>query len=717
MHLSKPYRTVIACAAAVALSSLTALSWAASVDATELTQLRREAALYGAVPVMVHLESVQLSALKANRSEIQSSLRTKGRRLFDELGAESWAAGRWDNGAGQVGMIVTAKGLDVLAGSSNAISFFAGQRWLDRTALDGSDRALEALDAAARRNATVDVELTLNVDGLQTKPRADGSRQFVAGAAPMAAAAAEARALFATMEESELRDRSAALDALQALEAAGASGDPRITVRTTLQGLVRLSESTAIRSMRPVGHVDPRPRHVDLSATERARRDGAADVVLVLREAGAGGKLSRASQDAVKRTNRSTFDDLLKGLGPVTKLHDFSEFGAAHVRLTAAQLERLQQSPDARLLAVVDNKPIATTQLAASGPVMNMASAWNAGFRGGGQSVIVFDTGVAQNHPFVAGRVTFEACFGTNQFQNGIQYLSVCPQANAAGDSPLGLVGSAAPAFGGNCSTSSPGSCTHGAHVSGISSGRLAPNQNAGLQGTAPDSNIIAVQVFSFDQARAAAPTVFFVDLLAALQAAANAMAPNLPGSNPFTVNMSLGGGQNAGPCNAAQWAPYITAVQTLRNAGVPVIAATGNDGFDAAISLPACLPGVVKVGSVGNDGIGNTRSFFNPTQASNVANPAAFPGETFWIAPGGGNGTAVQSSVVGGGFAGMSGTSMAAPQIAGLYADAKSANPAFTVNDITAYFIGNASVDVPMRARSGAPLNFNLRRIRLPAL
>jgi hypothetical protein len=59
----------------------------------------------------------------------------------------------------------------------------------------------------------------------------------------------------------------------------------------------------------------------------------------------------------------------------------------------------------------------------------------------------------------------------------------------------------------------------------------------------------------------------------------------------------------------------------------------------------------------------------------------------------------------------------MATPQIAGLYAEAKSAAPTFTVDQATAYFIGNAGVNVSMTARSGAPLGFNLMRIRLPAL
>lgn len=703
-------------AIAAALTFAASMSGAATVSDTELTQLRAEAQANGIASVMVHLQNVSLSRLKTDREVVRVAVASKAQRLIDELGTEAWAVGRWTNGAGQIGLYVTNRGLSILAGTSNAVSFFAGKRWHERTHLDGANGAHVAADVAAQKDGAVDVQVTLNVNGLRVVTRSDGDKASKADPEETAVAIWGMRSLLDEMPDSELRNRPAAMESLQSMMDAGGAGNPRLILRVSGQGLIRLADSTLIRDLRPVGYVDQRPRHFDVDALERAQRDGTADVVVVLRDAGMGGALTRASRDAAKAANRSALDEILAASGAPSKLRDFSEFGATYARLTASQLVRLRDSRDARLLAIVDNKPVATTQLAISGPTMNMASAWSAGYRGGAQNVIVFDTGVQANHPFLAGRVALEGCFGTTQAVGGIQYVSVCPQPDAAGDSPLGLAGSAAPGFGGACSTQNPASCAHGTHVSGISAGRTAPNQTTGLQGTAPDAGVIAVQVFSFDQNAITPPQAFFVDILAGLQVAANAIVPNTPASNPYTLNMSLGGGQNAGPCTAAQWAPYITAIQTLSNGGVPVIAATGNDAFDAAISVPACLPGVVKVGSVGNDGVGNARSFFNAFQGSNVANPAAFPGEALWVAPGGGNGTAVQSSVLGNGFAGLSGTSMATPQIAGIYADAKGADPAFTVDGITAFFVGNASVDVPMTARSGAQLNFNLRRILLPA-
>ena len=133
---------------------------------------------------------------------------------------------------------------------------------------------------------------------------------------------------------------------------------------------------------------------------------------------------------------------------------------------------------------------------------------------------------------------------------------------------------------------------------------------------------------------------------------------------------------------------------------GVPVIGATGNGGVVGAVNWPACLPHVIKVRSVINDGIGNTRY---PT--TNLANPTAFPLEQFWLAPGGqtssfppvGNGilSSISSSSSPLQTGSLVGTSMAAPHIAGLYAVLKAVDPNFGVDGISKYI--NDVVSVPV--------------------
>ena len=80
-------------------------------------------------------------------------------------------------------------------------------------------------------------------------------------------------------------------------------------------------------------------------------------------------------------------------------------------------------------------------------------------------------------------------------------------------------------------------------------------------------------------------------------------------------------------------------------------------------------------------------------------------------------------SSVAGGTYASVNweGTSMAAPHISGLYAAYKAAVPgapaASVVADASAWFLSNASINVPVNvAPTGAvPQIVNWQRVRLP--
>ena len=130
---------------------------------------------------------------------------------------------------------------------------------------------------------------------------------------------------------------------------------------------------------------------------------------------------------------------------------------------------------------------------------------------------------------------------------------------------------------------------------------------------------------------------------------------------------------------------------------GVPVIAATGNNTLSGAINWPACVNGVIKVSSVLNDSLGQTR-----TLQANLANPTAFPGETFWLAPGGQSGFGVRSSIPGATLTATApdhGTSMAAPHIAGFYAVLKGVVPTSTVAFISNFIATTPDASVPVTA------------------
>ncbi|MBC7604287.1 MAG: S8 family serine peptidase, partial [Ramlibacter sp.] len=142
---------------------------------------------------------------------------------------------------------------------------------------------------------------------------------------------------------------------------------------------------------------------------------------------------------------------------------------------------------------------------------------------------------------------------------------------------------------------------------------------------------------------------------------------------------------------------------------GVPVVAATGNSGYNDGVSWPACVPRVVKVSAVNNHPVSNGRASY-----ANLASADAFPGDYIWLAPGGGNGSIVISSFIAG-VGGMAGTSQAAPHVAGLYAAIKSAAPGVSVNGASEWIRFNATVPVEVQLSPTNKQTFG--RVRLPNL
>src|SRR5262245_38986909 len=137
-------------------------------------------------------------------------------------------------------------------------------------------------------------------------------------------------------------------------------------------------------------------------------------------------------------------------------------------------LADLDADPDVVSVALDEPRP---PSLTTSVPLVGAPTAWSLGASGIGWSIAVLDTGVAKTHPFLAGKVVSEACYGTN---NAVA-SSTCPN---AGDTTA--VGSGVP-----CPANVHG-CEHGTHVAGIAAGH-----SGSLSGVARDASIIAIKVFS----------------------------------------------------------------------------------------------------------------------------------------------------------------------------------------------------------------------------
>jgi serine protease AprX len=140
------------------------------------------------------------------------------------------------------------------------------------------------------------------------------------------------------------------------------------------------------------------------------------------------------------------------------------------------------------------------------------------------------------------------------------------------------------------------------------------------------------------------------------------------PLKSPHVINNSWGCPTDEG-CNSSNFSTMETVVNNLRAAGVVVVASAGNDGSKgcSSINTPAAiLEGSFTVGSTTTSDAISSFSSLGPVTnfGTRVSPDISAPGSN------------VRSSVPGGGYTSMSGTSMAGPHVAGLVALVISANP-----------------------------------------
>lgn len=273
--------------------------------------------------------------------------------------------------------------------------------------------------------------------------------------------------------------------------------------------------------------------------------------------------------------------------------------------------------------------------LVSSLPVISADLAHAAGFDGDGQVVAVLDTGVDATHPMFSERLVEEACFSL---------LGDCPNdANVM----IGA-GSAIPCTGSGCG--------HGTSVTGIVLGR---EPGDALLGVAPNASLIAIQIFSDIGDSIGA---YSSDILGGLQ---HVLALS-PSYDIAAVNLSIGGDlyETAGECDANAGS-QVTAVATLRAVGIVVVAAAGNDGRIDRVASPGCLSNTIAVGAVRDDD--SLTGFTNSSPLVTVMAP----------------GQSIETSARGGGTTFASGTSMAAPHVAGAIAAIREAHPTATPAEI----------------------------------
>lgn len=206
----------------------------------------------------------------------------------------------------------------------------------------------------------------------------------------------------------------------------------------------------------------------------------------------------------------------------------------------------------------------------------------------------------------------------------------------------------------------------HGTHVAAIIAGN---DDGHGVTGIAPGAKVLPINVDTSDE-------------LTGRNVAAAINYATARGAK--VVNLSLGFADVA--TGAADVTAICTAVKSAVSKNVVIVAAAGNDGMGTNnAEAPASCPGAISVAAVDNNLQATVWSSFDRTVT------VAAPGASVL--------SAVPTTTSPIGFSAESGTSMAAPYVAGLAALLLAKNPDWTPAQVSARLVETAA-DVPPAGR-----------------
>lgn len=289
---------------------------------------------------------------------------------------------------------------------------------------------------------------------------------------------------------------------------------------------------------------------------------------------------------------------------------------------------------------------------------IGMPAAYTAGATGNGWRVAILDSGGRRTHKFLSSRIVSAACYNTNS-------------ANSSSLCPGGVTSSTNIDSANDCDNTTIAGCGHGTHVAGTAGGfnsSLLSGEPA--NGVARDGRLISINVFSrFNSGSCTNPLsngcvlAVVSDQILGLErvfALRNSM-------NIAAVNMSLGGSTIfSSACDSDSRKSII---DQLRAAGIATVIAAGNGSSNAGISAPACISSAISVA--------------NSTKADVRWGSSNWHSLVDLVAPG----TSIYASDVSGAtgntWSFKTGTSMAAPHVAGAFAALRTTSPDASVQQI----------------------------------
>lgn len=264
-------------------------------------------------------------------------------------------------------------------------------------------------------------------------------------------------------------------------------------------------------------------------------------------------------------------DELVADLGGEV-IRSYEHLDMRAIRLPVAALESLATDDNVDWLSIDDDMSATSvsSRLAANVPASGSA---NAGYSGNSVGIAVLDTGVSSHADLSANIVQYSFLNGAYpepQIVNG--------EIASANDSPR------VDGFG------------HGTHVAGLLSGSGVESEDV-FKGAATGAKVLALQVLDENGQGSMSDVMAALDWL-------------LTYGEYFDiriVNLSLGKGIS----ESNQTDPLVIAVENLWDAGMVVVVAAGNEGFDGSMTVtsPGNSRKVITVGSLTDNATGQDYS------------------------------------------------------------------------------------------------------------
>lgn len=361
----------------------------------------------------------------------------------------------------------------------------------------------------------------------------------------------------------------------------------------------------------------------------------------------------------LQKVVKSAQNQFLSTLSNIKRVRRYQYMPFLALEVDETALKIIETNP--KVIGIYEDE-ILTPSLAESTAIINADDAWTLGNQGLGQAVAVIDTGVDSTHPFLSGKIVSEACYSENLCPGGEQ-------------EEIG------PGTAQNCDVTKTTQCEHGTHLAGIIAGKNGFYSGKTLNGVAPGASLISIQVYSMYENKpeycgSNAPCVvtFASDITFAFERVLEIALDENFGFTVVAANASLQsstGYTSTSECDT-KYPYWKTAFDNLRASNIASIISSGNSSYTDKISAPACVSSAISVG--------NTED--NDTVRAN-SNSASF---LSLLAPG----TSILSSIPGGSYGEKTGTSQAAPHVAGSFALLREMLPNATVNDILTFLKQN---------------------------